>query len=99
MNQSSQHVPELDDARYRLRGSIDLVITVELSNAIKQQWPDMPIMIATGFAEMAVETDGSLPKLAKPFTEAELRGALDRVVRARDPGRVLKFRTRPSAKN
>jgi CheY-like chemotaxis protein/anti-sigma regulatory factor (Ser/Thr protein kinase) len=91
------------------RGSVDLVITdyampgmtgLELANAIKKQWPEMLVVIATGFAEMAEETDGSLPMLAKPFTEIELRGALDRILLpTHDPGRVLKFRTRPSSKN
>ena len=45
---------------------------LDLSNAIKKQWPETLVVIATGFAEMAEETDGSLPMLAKPFTEAEL---------------------------
>jgi CheY-like chemotaxis protein len=90
------------------RVSVDVVITdyampqmtgLELANAIKKQWPDIPGVIATGFAEMAEETDGSLPKLAKPFTEAELRGALDRILlQTHDAGRVLKFRARPGAK-
>ena len=65
----------------RRRGSVDLVITdyampqmpgLELAHAVKKQWPDIPVLIATGFAEMAEETDAGLPKLAKPFTEAEL---------------------------
>jgi CheY-like chemotaxis protein len=93
----------------RERGGVDLVVTdyampqmtgLELANAIKKQWPDLPVVIATGFAEMAEESDGGLLKLAKPFTEAELSAVLDRVVlRTRDAGRVLKFRSRPGSKN
>ena len=93
----------------RQRGAVDLVITdyampqmtgLELANAIREQWPDTPVVIATGFAEMPEETDASLPKLAKPFTEAELAEVLDRfVLRTRGGGRVLKFRSRPGAKN
>ena len=87
--------------------SVDLVITdyampnmtgLELFVAIKKQWPDIPVVIATGFAEMAETYDG-LPKLAKPFTVAELHGTLDRIQLRRDPGRILKFRTRPKSKN
>ena len=46
------------------RGSVDLVITdyampgmtgLDLANAIKKQWPEMLVVIATGFAEMAGE--------------------------------------------
>ena len=86
-------------------GSVDLVITdyampqmtgLELANAIKKQWPDIPVIIATGFAEMAERVAEAFPKLAKPFTEDELAEALDRVItRTRDAARVLKFRSRP----
>ena len=74
------------------RGSIDLVLTdyampqmtgLELANAIKKQWPNLLVVIATGFAEMPEETDDSLPKLGKPFTTAELAALLDRVVQRR----------------
>jgi CheY-like chemotaxis protein len=86
-------------------GSVDLVITdyampqmtgLELAKTIKKQWPDVPVIIATGFAEMAERVAESFPKLAKPFTEDELAEALDRVITsARDAARVLKFRSRP----
>jgi PAS domain S-box-containing protein len=89
--------------------TVDLVITdyampqmtgLELANAIKKQWPDIPVIIATGFAEMADQIDVTLPKLAKPFTEDELAEALDLVTLGTcDGGRVLKFRSRPSSKN
>jgi CheY-like chemotaxis protein len=90
-------------------GSIDLVITdyampqmtgLELADAIEKQWPDIAVIIATGFAEMAEEADTTLPRLAKPFSEDELAKMLDRAfVRARGGGRILKFRSRPSSKN
>ena len=74
------------------RGAIDLVLTdyampqmtgLELANAIKKHWPNLLVVIATGFAEMPEETDDSLPRLGKPFTAAELAGLLDRVVQRR----------------
>ena len=68
---------------------------LELSHQIKRHWPDIPVIVATGFAEMAGEIDVALPKLAKPFTEEELATELDRVISARASGRVLKFRSRP----
>src|SRR3954471_10459703 len=89
------------------RGPVDLVITdyampqmtgLELSNAIGKQWPDIPMVIATGYAEMPEDTDTSLPRLAKPFTEAELADVLERVVlQTRDAARVVKFRSRHSS--
>ena len=93
----------------RQQNSVDLVITdyampqmngLQLADAIKKEWPELPVMIATGFAEMEPETETSLPKLAKPFTEAELAKELERVVpRARIGGRVLKFQTGAGSKN
>ena len=93
----------------RQKSSIDLVITdyampqmngLQLADAIKKEWPELPVLIATGFAEMEPGAGPSLPKLAKPFTEAELAKELERVVpKARIGGRVLKFQTGMSSKN
>ena len=87
----------------RQHGSVDLVITdyamphmtgLQLVNAIKQEWPELPVIIATGFAEMDSEIQSGLPKLAKPFTEVELARELERIVPGkRDGGRVPKLRT------
>jgi PAS domain S-box-containing protein len=86
----------------RQRGPVDLVITdyamphmtgLQLVNAIKQEWPELPVIIATGFAEMDSEIQSGLPKLAKPFTEIELARELERIVPGkRDGGRVPKRR-------
>jgi CheY-like chemotaxis protein len=91
----------------RQQDSVDLVITdyamphmtgLQLADAIKGEWPELPVIIATGFAEMESEAQSILPKLAKPFTEAELVKELERIVpTGRDGGRVLKFRTSASS--
>ena len=71
---------------------------LQLADAIKGEWPELPVIIATGFAEMESEAQSILPKLAKPFTEAELVKELERIVpTGRDGGRVLKFRTSASS--
>jgi CheY-like chemotaxis protein/two-component sensor histidine kinase len=81
--------------------SVDLVITdhimpkmtgLQLADAIQKEWPDLPVVIATGFAEMGPEAGSRLPKLSKPFTEAELAEALARIIQKMRKGRVLKFR-------
>ena len=73
----------------RQQGSVDLVITdyamprmtgLQLADAIKKEWPELPVIVATGFAEMEPDTELSLPKLAKPFTEAELAKELERII-------------------
>ncbi|ADV15121.1 PAS sensor protein (plasmid) [Mesorhizobium ciceri biovar biserrulae WSM1271] len=61
----------------------DLVITdhampkmtgLQLSNTIKGQWPNVPVIIATGYAELPGTRDTKI--LSKPFTEEELANAI-----------------------
>jgi len=84
------------------QGPVDLVVTdhampqmtgLQLADVIKQQWPELPVIIASGFAEIEPGDKLKLPKLSKPFNEAELAAEMRRVVQAtRKSGRVLKFR-------
>jgi YesN/AraC family two-component response regulator len=86
----------------RQQGSVDLVITdyampqmtgLQLAEAIKEEWPELRVIIATGFAEMEPGVATTLPKLAKPFTQRDLARELARIIQAtRGSGRVLKFR-------
>ncbi|MBB3310043.1 PAS domain S-box-containing protein [Rhizobium sp. BK196] len=69
--------------------SVDLVISdhamprmtgSQLALAIRSEWPDMPIILATGFAEIpegAGITD--IPRLGKPFSQAQLAEAISRI--------------------
>jgi CheY-like chemotaxis protein len=87
----------------RREDSVDLVITdqampemtgVQLAEAIKAEWPDLPVMLATGYAELGQGAGADLPKLSKPFTQAELGSHLARIhPRPAKSGRVLKFRS------
>ena len=87
----------------RREDAVDLVITdqvmphmtgLQLAEAIKREWPDLPVILATGYAEIAPGTEVNLPKLSKPFTQADLAAELARVAPiGRKAGRVLKFRT------
>jgi PAS domain S-box-containing protein len=61
----------------------DLVITdhampkmtgLQLSDAIKAKWPDIPVIIATGYAELPGVPEVQI--LTKPFTEHELASAI-----------------------
>jgi CheY-like chemotaxis protein len=63
----------------------DLVITdqsmprmtgLQLMEAIRSDWPDLPVILATGYAEIPGGTQISAPKLSKPFTEKELARAV-----------------------
>ena len=65
----------------RARPDIGLLITdqampemtgLQLSQTAKVERPELPVILATGYAEMPKGADPSLRRLAKPFTQAEL---------------------------
>lgn len=68
-------------AALRREGPFDLVITdhamphmtgAQLFETIKQEWPGLPVVLATGYAELPSGADPSLLRLAKPFWQADL---------------------------
>jgi CheY-like chemotaxis protein len=55
----------------------DLVLTdhsmpkmtgAELAGSIHERWPSLPVVLATGYAELPSGEGGKLPKLSKPFS-------------------------------
>jgi PAS domain S-box-containing protein len=79
----------------RRKGGIDLVITdqamplmtgSELAIAIGAEKPDLPIILANGYAELPPGADGGLPRLSKPFRQHQLADAIAKTV-ATAPGR------------
>ncbi len=81
---------------------IDLVITdqvmpkmtgLQLAGLIRRERPDFPVILATGYAEIDEDTVVKVPKLSKPFTQAELSGQINRMgLRSRHGGQIIKFR-------
>ena len=74
----------------RCEDSIDLVITdqampkmtgTELAKIIKREWPDIPVLLATGYVDRVAD-DTDLPRLAKPYLQEDLAAA---IVRANPP--------------
>ncbi len=68
---------------------IDVIITdhampqmsgVELAQLIAQRRPAIPVILATGFAELPAGTAAGLPRLPKPFDQEELRRVIDAVM-------------------
>jgi PAS domain S-box-containing protein len=84
--------------------AVDLVVTdqampymtgAQLAEAIRAEWPDLPIIVATGYAELPPGADAGLPRLTKPFSQLELANAITTLMQTHDAGgRVLQFRTR-----
>ncbi len=79
---------------------VDLVITdymmpqmtgLQLAEAVRAGWPDLPVLIASGYAELPADANISLPKLAKPFREEQLSKAIAETVAFRPDRRVVRF--------
>ena len=67
----------------------DLVITdhampgmtgTELAARIRGSWPKLPVVIATGYAELPSDGDPGLPRLLKPYRQQELAALVARLV-------------------
>ncbi|MBY5360214.1 PAS domain S-box protein [Rhizobium leguminosarum] len=62
-----------DHAMPRMTGS-------QLADAIRSEWPEMPIILATGYAEIPEGAGiANLPRLGKPFSQAQLAEAISRI--------------------
>jgi CheY-like chemotaxis protein len=82
---------------------VDLVITdqvmpgmtgLELMAAIEAEWPDVPMVLASGYAELPPGTDPDLPRLAKPFQQQVLARVVAQHARGADDATVIPFRQR-----
>ncbi len=80
---------------------VDLVITdqamphmtgAQLAEAIKSEWPDLPVILATGYAEMEPGLASGLPRLSKPFTERDLAVEIAKLALHPAAAQVLPFR-------
>lgn len=72
--------------------AFDLVITdvvmpdmtgLELANAIAQRYPQLPIILSSGFSELPPEATPLLTRLPKPFDQAVLAKVIAETLRAR----------------
>jgi PAS domain S-box-containing protein len=68
--------------------AVDIVLTdyampamngVQLAEAVKARSPETPVLLATGYAELAPGAAAGLPRLTKPFLQADLARAIGRV--------------------
>jgi CheY-like chemotaxis protein len=62
-----------DHAMPRMTGS-------ELATAVREGWPDLPVVIATGYAELPPGGNPDLVRLSKPFNEHQLAEAVGRAL-------------------
>ena len=68
---------------------VDLVITdhampqmtgTQLAERIRERWPALPMIMATGYAELPAGPQLEIPRLAKPYSQATLAEAVKRTV-------------------
>jgi CheY-like chemotaxis protein len=71
------------------RADVDLVITdqampqmsgAQLIAAIRSRWPAMPVILATGYAELPPGAEQDWQKLSKPFSEPDLKRAIAKLL-------------------
>jgi FixJ family two-component response regulator len=66
----------------------------QLAERIKTQQPDLPIILATGFAELAQSSHLELLRLNKPFDQTTLARALSEGLKLTGRRTVVPFRPR-----
>ncbi|QWT19371.1 response regulator [Bacillus sp. NP157] len=69
--------------------AVDLVVTdhamplmtgAQLAMQLRERWPTLPVIMATGYAELAPGVQLDLPRLAKPYSQASLADAIARAL-------------------
>lgn len=87
VNSGANAVAILENGR-----SIDLLITdysmpgmtgLQLAKAARIMRPDLPILLATGYADLPHGTDLDLPRLGKPYRQDQLAAEIAKALRSR----------------
>ncbi len=75
-------------------GRFDVVVTdhampgmtgMALATWLRQHWPELPVILTTGYADLSGGIDPALPRLNKPFRRDDLGTALATVLHRPDP--------------
>jgi PAS domain S-box-containing protein len=56
----------------------------ELAEIVKQRRPHLPILLATGYADLPTGQGRTLPRLSKPYLQSQLQEHVDRLLAGRD---------------
>jgi CheY-like chemotaxis protein len=69
---------------------VDLVITdhamphmtgLQLAKKLREERPELPVLLATGYAEVDPSAGIQLPRIGKPFLQNDLKLAIDKVMK------------------
>jgi CheY-like chemotaxis protein len=78
--------------------AVDLVVTdhampgmtgTELAQEIRAKWPNIPVLLATGYADLPEGEATDLPRLAKPYKQEELAAYLSRMLESAQASNVV----------
>jgi CheY-like chemotaxis protein len=78
----------------RSNRNLDLLITdqamphmtgIQLAHAVRKERPDLPVLLATGYAELSPGAESDVPRLTKPFMQKDLAQAIARIAAQRSP--------------
>jgi signal transduction histidine kinase len=73
----------------RTDSKVELVITdhamphmtgIELAGIIREEWPWIPVILASGYTDLLTADDVQLPRLAKPYQQAQLASCIGAVM-------------------
>ena len=69
--------------------TVDLLITdhampemtgIELAEVAQARWPNLPVLLATGFADLPAGQSLRIPRLSKPYLQSQLQTQIDRLL-------------------
>jgi PAS domain S-box-containing protein len=82
---------------------VDLIITdqampqmtgLQLAELVRDERPGLPILLATGYAELPPGVESTLPRLAKPFLQKDLAEAICRIAADPAPSAAARLQVR-----
>jgi signal transduction histidine kinase len=86
--------------------AIDVVVTdhampgltgVQFAAELQTFRPTLPVILATGYAQLTEGAPADLPRLVKPFTQDQLAEAVQKAIRSKqEQANIVSFRTRGS---
>lgn len=86
----------------RSDAKVELVITdqampgmtgMELAGLIREAWPDLPVLLATGYADLPEGGVTDLPRLAKPYRQEELATQIAHLLDRAPPSNLVALGT------
>ena len=91
VDSAKQAIQELDSAEFDIVLS-DVVMPemsgVELARRIRENHPDVPVLLATGYSDEILRTGTEFAVIAKPFGAADLSSAMAELLAGRDAERA-----------